>query len=82
MSKTNSAREYWHSRFGEEPRTDTEKLAVAMMTEYADYVYAKFIKTTEDVELALKINKLVHNECKEVQHDIGLRIEEIVRLHQ
>ncbi len=35
-----------------------------------------------DVELALKINKLVHNECKDVPHDIGLRIEELVRLHQ
>jgi hypothetical protein len=35
-----------------------------------------------DVELALKINRLVHNECKDVQHDIGLRIEELVRLHQ
>lgn len=35
-----------------------------------------------DVELALKINRLVHNECKDVPHDIGLRIEELVRLHQ
>ena len=35
-----------------------------------------------DIELALKINKLVHNECKDVPHDIGLRIEELVRLHQ
>ena len=35
-----------------------------------------------DVELALKINRLVHNECKDVPHDIGIRIEELVRLHQ
>ena len=35
-----------------------------------------------DVELALKINRLVHNEYKDVPHDIGLRIEELVRLHQ
>jgi predicted Zn-ribbon and HTH transcriptional regulator len=35
-----------------------------------------------DVGLALKINRLVHNECKDVPHDIGLRIEELVRLHQ
>ena len=35
-----------------------------------------------DVELALKINRMVHNECKDVPHDIGLRIEELVRLHQ
>jgi hypothetical protein len=35
-----------------------------------------------DVELALKINRLVHNECKDVPHDIGIRIEKLVRLHQ
>jgi hypothetical protein len=35
-----------------------------------------------DVELALKINRLVHNECKDVPHDIGIRIEELVRVHQ
>jgi hypothetical protein len=35
-----------------------------------------------DVELALKINRLVHNECKDVPHDIGLKIEELVRVHQ
>uniref|UniRef100_A0A6H2A6I7 Uncharacterized protein n=1 Tax=viral metagenome TaxID=1070528 RepID=A0A6H2A6I7_9ZZZZ len=77
-----TAAEFWEERFKESPQNDAEKLAVAMMTEYADYVYAKFIKETMDVELALKINKLVHNECKEVPHDIGLRIEELVRLHQ
>lgn len=46
-----------------------------------------FIKDLEelqsmDVKLALKINKLVHNECKDVPHDIGIRIEELVRLYQ
>ena len=35
-----------------------------------------------DVKLALKINRLVHNECKDVPHDIGIKIEELVRLHQ
>ncbi len=35
-----------------------------------------------DVELALKINRLVHNECKDVPHDIGLRITELVNKHQ
>ena len=39
--KNETAAEYWRSRFGEEPRTDAEKLAVAMMTEYADYVCNK-----------------------------------------
>jgi hypothetical protein len=35
-----------------------------------------------DVELALKINKLIHDECKDVPHDIGLRVSELVENHQ
>ena len=32
--KHKTAAEFWEKRFGESPRTDSEKLAVAMMTEY------------------------------------------------
>lgn len=35
-----------------------------------------------DTELALKLNKLIRNECKEVPHDIGIRLEEVVRNHK
>jgi|AntAceMinimDraft_16_1070373.scaffolds.fasta_scaffold813127_1 hypothetical protein len=35
-----------------------------------------------DVELALKINKIVHDECKDAPHDIGLRIIELIENHQ
>ena len=35
-----------------------------------------------DVELALKINKIIHDECNDVPHDIGLRISELVEKHQ
>ena len=35
-----------------------------------------------DVNLALEISRLVHNECKDVPHDIGLRIVELVEAHQ
>ncbi len=28
----------------------------------------------DEVKLALEINKLIHNECKDVPHDIGWRI--------
>ena len=31
-----------------------------------------------DVELALEINRMVHNKCKDVPHDIGLRIVELI----
>ena len=41
-----TAAEFWEERFKELPQNESEKLAVAMMTEYADYVYAKFIKAT------------------------------------
>ena len=34
-----------------------------------------------NVKLALEINKLVHNECKDAPHDIGIRIEELVNTH-
>ena len=34
-----------------------------------------------NVELALKINKMVHNECTDAPHDIGLRIERLVRFN-
>jgi hypothetical protein len=30
------------------------------------------------IELALKMNKLVHNDCRDVPHDIGLRLLKIV----
>ena len=36
--KHKTAAEFWEERFGESPQNDAEKLAVAMMTEYADYV--------------------------------------------
>ena len=35
--------------------------------------------TDKGVKLALKLNKLVHNECKDVPHDIGLRLLDIVK---
>jgi hypothetical protein len=31
-----------------------------------------------NIQLALKINRLIHNECKDVPHDIGLRIMELI----
>lgn len=33
----------------------------------------------DEIKLALEMNKLVHNECKDVPHDIGLRLLEIVK---
>lgn len=33
------------------------------------------------IELALKLNRLVHDECNDVSHDIGLRLEEICSKH-
>jgi hypothetical protein len=35
-----------------------------------------------DIDLALKISRMIHNECKAVPHDIGLRIEELIRIHK
>ena len=35
----------------------------------------------DEIKLALEMNKLVHNECKDVPHDIGLKLLEIVKKH-
>ena len=34
-----------------------------------------------DVELALKLSRYVHNNCKDVPHDIGLKLMEIINNH-
>lgn len=35
----------------------------------------------DEVKLALEMSKLVHDECKDVPHDIGLRLLEIVKMN-
>jgi len=35
----------------------------------------------DEVKLALEMNKLVHNKCKDVPHDIGLKLMDIVKKH-
>ena len=37
------------------------------------------IMCLDEVKTALAMNKLVHNECKDVPHDIGLRLLDIVK---
>ena len=35
-----------------------------------------------DVDLAIKLSKLVHDECKEVPHNIGITLTRIIEKHQ
>lgn len=35
----------------------------------------------DEVKLALELNRVVHNECKDVPHDMGLRLLEVVKKH-
>ena len=35
-----------------------------------------------DVDLAIKLSKLVHDECKEVPHNIGITLTKIIEKHQ
>lgn len=45
-----SASEFWKERFGEEPKSDKDKLMCAMMREYADTLLQVPVKSTvEDV---------------------------------
>lgn len=45
-----TAREFWFDKFGEYPQNDQEKLAVAMMAQYAEYVEVMLneIRNTKD----------------------------------
>lgn len=36
-----SASDYWKERFGEKPKSDSDKLMCAMMREYAEYYYSQ-----------------------------------------
>ena len=35
-----------------------------------------------DVDLAIKLSKLIHDECKEVPHNIGITLTRIIEKHQ
>ena len=35
----------------------------------------------DEVKLALELNKVVHNECKDVPYDIGLKLLDIIKKH-
>lgn len=41
-----TAFDFWTEKWGEEPQTDSDKLAVAMMREYAEY-YHKYLVSKE-----------------------------------
>ena len=38
ITELKSAKEFWFEKFGEYPQNDSEKLAVAMMATYGEYV--------------------------------------------
>jgi hypothetical protein len=46
-----SAYEYWTSKFGETPKRDSEKLAVAMMSEYGKEMYNQALQDLADDDL-------------------------------
>jgi len=57
-----TAKEYWKSRFDEEPQTDAERLACAMMAEYAEAVRREQDDLLEWLRLAVgHLNKLSPN---------------------
>jgi hypothetical protein len=52
-----SAYEYWTSKFGETPKRDSEKLAVAMMAEYGREMWNQAID--EAVELMFSQQEII-----------------------
>ena len=60
--RNKTAAEFWKERFGESPKNDSEKLAVAMMTEYADYVRRQqTVPKTTEINAWCATNKKVGN---------------------
>lgn len=49
-----TAKEFWTERFGEKPKTDSEKLAVAMMGLYKDYIIAVYLESQLYVNSSVK----------------------------
>jgi len=45
-----TAKEYWKKRFNEYPKTDSDKLAVAMMAEYAEEINKEIKELREKLE--------------------------------
>jgi len=44
MKALKSAKEFWREKFDEDPQTDADKLAVAMMAEYGQEVSKNLVK--------------------------------------
>lgn len=57
-----TAREFWKKKFGEEPQTDADKLAIIMMQEYANEIRRK------DVAEATELIKRLGPATKDNQH--------------
>jgi len=43
--------------------------------------YSLLAEVRADATLAIKLSKYVHDNCKDVPHDIGLKLEKIVSEH-
>ena len=43
--------------------------------------YSLLAEVRADVDLAIKLSKYVHDNCKDVPHDIGLKLVEIISEH-
>jgi hypothetical protein len=54
-----TAKEYWNEKFGEYPQNDTEKLAVAMMQEYAQEAVKNNAADVSGSSLPLKIERIL-----------------------
>jgi hypothetical protein len=49
--------------------------------EKKQYICKKKHRKMDEVKLALELSKVAHNECKDVPHDIGLRLLKVVKQH-
>ncbi|KKP51565.1 MAG: hypothetical protein UR43_C0019G0008 [candidate division TM6 bacterium GW2011_GWF2_33_332] len=57
--KAKSAKEYWKERFGEDPKSDSDKFAVGMMQDYASECQQKSL-SDEEIENGITVLATLH----------------------
>ena len=79
MEKKLTPVEWLHNRLQTEPFLTNEDFEKAKVMEAERPAPDSPKVSDENVELSLKVNCMIHDECNNVPHDIGFRVMEMVR---
>ena len=75
-----TSQEFWKKRFGEYPKSDSDKLAIAMMTEYLQETKKLLDLKTQELIKAVQLNIQLHQEL-EMSKDLLKRLMETYLLN-